>query len=224
MKSLVHGVRLLRRGPAALAGVLLIAASAYAHTIGPSFTEAEDLGTTTDWSTAGITSVADIPDVEGDGANYFKFRVAERGTVFVWSSGNITPYLQVFEESATAIGSESRSRREVVLDAGVHYVRARWRDAGRYRLHVAGGGRGHDDVGNTYAEAMTLSQPDEPQSDKVPWNPETYWCQRRSSTTNRTKIGLSSLFQRDLRQYRCEFGRLGTPASTQSYMTQSKSS
>lgn len=171
MKSLVHGVRLLRRGPAALAGVLLIAASAYAHTIGPSFTEAEDLGTTTDWSTAGITSVADIPDVEGDGANYFKFRVAERGTVFVWSSGNITPYLQVFEESATAIGSESRSRREVVLDAGVHYVRARWRDAGRYRLHVAGGGRGHDDVGNTYAEAMTLSQPDEPQSDKVPWNP-----------------------------------------------------
>ena len=76
MKSLVHGVRLLSLGPAALAGVLLIAVPAYAHTIGPSFTEAEDLGTTTDWNTAGITSVADIPDVEGDGANYFKFRVA----------------------------------------------------------------------------------------------------------------------------------------------------
>ena len=168
MKSLVHGVRLLRRGPAALAGVLLIAASAYAHTIGPSFTEAVDLGTTTEWGAAGITSgVADIPDVEDYGANYFKFRVVERGSVLVWSSGNISPRLQVFGESAAAIGPEGQSRREVVLDAGVHYVRARSRDPGRYRLHIAGGGKGHDDVGNTVAQATLLSQ-----SDTDPWNAE----------------------------------------------------
>ncbi len=161
MIGLVHGVeRLLRRGSAAFAGVLLIAAPAYAHTIGPSFAEAEDLGTTTDWGTEGVTSgVADIPDVEGWGANYFKFRVVERGSVLVWSSGNISPGLQVFGESAMAIGSEGRSS-EVVLDAGVHYVRAQSWDPGRYRLHVAGGGRGHDDVGNTVAEATILSQSD----------------------------------------------------------------
>ena len=171
MKSLVHGVRLLTRGPAALAGVLLIAAPAYAHTIGPSFTEAVDLGTTTEWGAAGVTSgAADIPDVEGDGANYFKFTVAARGSVFVWSSGNISPALQVFGESAAAVSGEGRSRREVVLDAGVHYVRARWRNAGRYRLHVAGGGSGHDDVGNTRAEAMPLPPPDESQPDELSWN------------------------------------------------------
>ena len=166
MNGLVHGARLLRRGLAVLAGVLLIAAPVYAHTIGPSFTEAVDLGTTTDWGAAGVTSgVADIPAVEGYGANYFKFTVATRGAVLVWSSGNILPRLQVFGESAAAIGSESGNRREVVLDAGVHYVRARSRDGGRYRLHVAGGGKGHDDVGNTIAEATLLSQ-----SDMDPWN------------------------------------------------------
>ena len=168
MKSLVHGVRLLRRGLAVLAGLLLTAVPAYAHTIGPSFTEAVDLGTTTEWGAAGVTSgVADIPDVEDYGANYFKFRVVERGGVLVWSSGNISPRLQVFGESAAAIGPESQSRREVVLDAGVHYVRARSRDPGRYRLHIAGGGKGHDDVGNTVAQATLLSQ-----SDTDPWNAE----------------------------------------------------
>ena len=144
------------RGFAALA-MLLIAMPASAHSLGPNFAQAVDLGTTTEWPTSGVTSEpTDIPDVDGYGANYFKFRVAERGTVLVWTSGGFSPDLQVFDGSAVSIGTEDDSRRAVVLDPGLHYVRARSRSVGRYRLHVAGGGRGHDDVGNTRAQSAPL--------------------------------------------------------------------
>ena len=148
---------LCRRGLAVLAPALLISTPASAHSVGPDFAQAVDLGMTAEWDTTGVRSeAADIPDVEGYGANYFKFRVAERGTVLVWTSGGFSPDLQVFDGSAVSIGSEDSSRRAVVLDPGLHYVRARSRSVGRYRLHVAGGGRGHDDVGNTRAQSASL--------------------------------------------------------------------
>ena len=148
---------LCRRGLAVLAPALLISTPASAHSVGPDFEQAVDLGMTTDWDTTGVRSeVTDIPDVEGYGANFFKFRVAERGTVLVWTSGGFSPDLQVFDGSAVSIGSEDSSRRAVVLDPGLHYVRARSRSDGRYRLHVAGGGIGHDDVGNTRVQAAPL--------------------------------------------------------------------
>ena len=144
------------RGFAAPA-MLLIAMPALAHSLGPNFRQAVDLGTTTEWPTSGVTSEpTDIPDVDGYGANYFKFRVAERGTVLVWTSGGLSPWIQVFDHAEMPVGDESTSRREVFLEAGVNYVRARSRSTGRYRLHVAGGGRGHDDIGNTVAQAAPL--------------------------------------------------------------------
>ena len=149
--------RLFQRGSAVLAPALLISLPASAHSLGPNFAQAVDLGTTTDWPAAGMRSEAThIPDVEGYGANYFRFRVAERGPVLVWTSGGFSPDLQVYDGSTMAIGSEGTSRRAVVLDPGLHYVRARSRSVGGYRLHVAGGGRGHDDIGNTRAQAAPL--------------------------------------------------------------------
>ena len=137
--------------------MLLIAMPALAHSLGPNFRQAVDLGTTTEWPTTGVTSEpTDIPDVDGYGANYFKFRVAERGTVLVWTSGGLSPRIQVFDHAEMPVGSEDRSRRAVVLDAGVNYVRARSSSTGRYRIHVAGGGRGHEDIGNTVAQAAPL--------------------------------------------------------------------
>ena len=144
------------RAITALAALLWLAMPASAHSLGPSFTQAVDLGTTTDWDAAGVRSEpADIPDVEGWGANYFRFRVVEPGPVLVWTSGGFSPRLQVFDGSGVEVGHESPNRREVV-DAGLHYVRAQWHSAGAYRLHVAGGGRGHDDVGNTVAQAAPV--------------------------------------------------------------------
>ena len=145
------------RGFATLAGVLLIATQALAHSPGPNFRQAVDLGATTEWPTTGVRSEpTDIPDVDGYGANYFKLRVAEHGQVLVWTSGGLSPLIQVFDHAEMPVGSEDRSRRAVVLDAGVNYVRARSSSTGRYRLHVAGGGRGHDDIGNTVAQAAPL--------------------------------------------------------------------
>ena len=145
------------RAITALAALLWLAVPASAHSLGPNFTQAVDLGTTTDWDATGVRSeAADIPDVEGWGANYFRFRVVEPGPVLVWTSGGFSPRLQVFDGSGVEVGHESSSRREVVVDAGLHYVRAQWQSAGAYRLHVAGGGRGHDDVGNTVAQAAPV--------------------------------------------------------------------
>ena len=144
------------RGLAALA-MLLIAMPALAHSLGPNFRQAVDLGTTTEWPTTGVTSEpTDVPDVDGWGANYFKFTVAERGTVLVWTSSGFSPSLQVYDHAEMPVGDASRNRRAVILDAGVHYVRAGSYSTGRYRLHVAGGGRGHDDIGNTVAQAAPI--------------------------------------------------------------------
>ena len=149
--------RLLVVGGLAALAMLLIAMPAVAHSLGPNFRQAVDLGTTTEWPTTGVRSEpTDIPDVDGWGVNYFKFTVAETGTVLVWTSGGFSPYLQVFDHAEMPVGREDRSRRAVVLEAGVNYVRARSSSTGRYRLHVAGGGRGQDDIGNTVAQAAPL--------------------------------------------------------------------
>ena len=149
--------RLLVVGGLAALAMLLIAMPAVAHSLGPNFRQAVDLGTTTEWPTTGVRSEpTDIPDVDGWGANYFKFRVAEPGTVLVWTSGGFSPWLQVFDHAEMPVGDESGSRRAVILDAGVHYVRARSSSTGRYRLHIAGGGTGQDDIGNTVAQAAPL--------------------------------------------------------------------
>ena len=141
------------RGLAALA-MLLIAMPALAHSLGANFRQAVDLGTTTEWSTSGVTSEpTDIPDVDGYGANYFKFRVAESGPVAVWASGGISPLLQVFDHAEMPVSNEGTGRGSFNLLSGVHYVRARSGSTGRYRLHVAGGGRGHDDIGNNIFHA-----------------------------------------------------------------------
>ena len=144
-------------GVAAVASALLLAMPASAHAPGPNFTQAVDLGTTTEWGTVGVTSEpTNIPDGDGWRANYFKVRVVARGPLVVWTSGGFSPELQIFDQSEMPIGSQGTSRRVATVDAGIHYVRAGSRSKGRYRLHVAGGGIGHDDIGNNSSQAAPL--------------------------------------------------------------------
>ena len=144
-------------GGAAFVGALLIAVPASAHAPGPNFTQAVDLGTTTEWGKTGVTSEpTDIPEGEGWRANYFKVRVVARGPLSVWTSGGFSPELQVFDQSEMPIGEEGSSRRRVSVPRGIAYVRARSRSEGRYRLHVAGGGIGHDDIPNWSGVAAPL--------------------------------------------------------------------
>lgn len=145
-------------GVAAVLGALLLAMPASAHAPGPNFTQAVDLGTATEWDTGGVTSEpTNIPDGDGWRANYFKVRVtARRNPLIVWTSGGFSPELQVFDQSEMPVGEEGRSRRSVWVDGGIAFVRARSRSKGRYRLHVAGGATGHDDVSNWIALAAPL--------------------------------------------------------------------
>ena len=144
-------------GVAAVLGALLLAMPASAHAPGPNFTQAVDLGTTTEWGTGGVTSEpTNIPDGDGWLANYFKVRVVARGGLVVWTSGGFSPSLQIYDQSEMPIGSQGTSRRVATVDAGIYYVRAGSRSKGRYRLHVAGGGIGHDDIGNNSPQAAPL--------------------------------------------------------------------
>ena len=137
---------------AAFATMLLASAPASAHitiTLGGEYLQATDLGKVTDWDSTGKVVEAEIPDVEGYGYNYFRFEVEIAGPVRVWTSGGFSPYIVIFDGSGMTMTSESASTRDVLLEsAGVHYIRTRSRSSDVYRLHVTGGGKGHDDIGN----------------------------------------------------------------------------
>lgn len=148
--ALLRGV-----GLAVLAGALLAPAPAFAHTLASD----HNLGKTTDWPSDGNVQVAEIPDVEGDGENTFRFELVRPGPVRVWTSGGFSPSIAIFDDITNLTGWHG-SIWFTLESAGTYYVRARSRNAGGYRLHIAGGGRGHDDIGNTRAEAEILSQSD----------------------------------------------------------------
>ena len=131
------------------------------------FNDAEDLGRTTDWDAAGREYVGTIGDAtdNGYGYEYLKFEVVVGGNVNVWTSGN-SPLFAVYDANRVQVRSWSEGAAWQHLEAGTHYIVSASESIGlRYRLHIAGGGKGHDDVGNTLAEAAILSQPGE-----EPWN------------------------------------------------------
>ncbi len=137
---------------AAVATMLLASAPAFAHitiTLGGEYLRATDLGKVTEWDSSGKVVEAEIPDVDGWGYNYFRFEVEVAGPVRVWTSGGFSPYIVIFDGSGMTMTSASTSARYVVLDnAGAHYIRTSSRSSDVYRLHVTGGGKGHDDIGN----------------------------------------------------------------------------
>ena len=164
--ALLYGV-----GLTTVAGTLLVAVPASAHTLASD----HNLGKTTGWPSTGYTQEAEIPDVEGDGENTFRFEVERPGPVTVWTSGNFSPSIAVSDGTGMLTGW-SRDHYVTIESAGIHYVRARSGRAGAYRLHIAGGGKGHDDIGNVIEEAAPIppcvrvalderckvSRPDEP--------------------------------------------------------------
>lgn len=73
----------------------------------------------------------------------------------MWTSGGFNPSLRIFDTLGNPLIRWSTGERYLnPVDAGTYYVVASSSAAGRYRLHVAGGGKGHDDVVNVLAEAM----------------------------------------------------------------------
>lgn len=143
-------------GPATLlATALLVPVPASGHALHTDY----DLGKTTDWDSTGRTQEAEIPDVEGEGENTFRIDVQRPGPLTVSTSGgNLSPHIAIFE-GTIRLTDWRTSGHHVTLDrAGIHYVRASSSSAGTYRLHVAGGGKGHDDIGNVIAEAAPIPQ------------------------------------------------------------------
>ena len=132
------------------------------------FDDAEDLGRTTDWESSGREYVGEIGDARDDGYGYeyLKFEVAVAGSVRIWTSGGNSPTFTVLDANRIEVRGWSTSSAWEHLEAGTHYIVTGSRGIGeRYRLHLAGGGRGHDDIGNTRAEAQILSQ-----SEEVSWD------------------------------------------------------
>ena len=126
---------------------------------GDSFAEAIDLGTTTQWEASGREFVGTIEDVEGEDNQYLKFKIEVAGPIRVWTTGGFNPYLRLFDNARIPVTSWSSSERYLhPVEAGDYYVVANSRNAGRYRLRLAGGGEGHDDIGNVHDEA-DLVQP-----------------------------------------------------------------
>lgn len=140
-------------GLAALAaGTLLLPAPASAHTLASD----HNLGKTTEWPPTGHTQEAEIPDVEGSGENTFRFEVEQPGPMRVWTSGNLRPSLAVFD-GLTRVTSWRRDTLDFTIErVGTYYVRASSSGAGGYRFHIAGGGKGHDDIGNVMEEAAPM--------------------------------------------------------------------
>ena len=105
-----------------------------------------------------MTHVGRIPDVDGDGENYYRFNVEVTGRVWAWTIGGFRPYLRIFDENGEPLTDWSwRSTRVAEVEPGKnYYVVANSASAGAYRLRLAGGGRGHDDVGNVWNEAQLV--------------------------------------------------------------------
>ena len=125
---------------------------------GDSFAEAIDLGVATEWDATGREFLGTIEDVEGADEQYLKFEIQIAGPIHVWTSGAFNPSLRLFDSAQMPVVTRWRSSHYLhPVDAGVYYIVARSSAAGRYRLHVAGGGEGHDDVGNVHETAMLVT-------------------------------------------------------------------
>ncbi len=158
-----------RRVPLALLALTLAAGHSAPASADHSFGHAEDLGKSTDWDLDGKTHVGNIPDVEGNGENYFRFSVEVAGGIWAWTTGGFSPRLRIYDENRILLTSSSTRIGAELEEPGDYYVVANSSSAGAYRLRIAGGGEGHDDVGNVEKTATslmlatsTLSNPAEP--------------------------------------------------------------
>lgn len=147
-----------------LAAILLALAAGHsvpAMAANDSFAEAIDLGAATEWGASGTEFVGTIEEREGVDEQYFRFTIEVEGPIRVWTSGGFNPTIRIFNglRNPLTFGGPGEHYLDPV-DADTYYIVANSSRAGRYRLHVAGGGRGHDDVGNVFetAEMVPPSQ------------------------------------------------------------------
>lgn len=159
--AMLHSLRHLYRLPLA---PILLALAAAGH-VAPaaadhSFAHAIDLGVTndrTEWDATGREFLGTIDDVEGADVQYLKFRIHVKGPILVWTSGTFNPSLRLFDSTQMPVTGWRSSHYLHPADSGVYYIVASSSRTGRYRLHVAGGGKGHDDVGNVHETAMVVT-------------------------------------------------------------------
>lgn len=122
-----------------------------------SFTHAIDLGVATEWDATGREFLGTIEDVEGEDEQYLKFQIQVEGPIHVWTTDAFNPSLRLFDSTQMPVTGWRSSHYLHPADAGVYYIVASSSRTGRYRLHVAGGGKGHDDVGNVHETAMVVT-------------------------------------------------------------------
>ena len=122
-----------------------------------SFTHATDLGVATEWDATGREFLGTIEDVEGADEQYLKFQIQVEGPILVWTTDAFNPSLRLFDSTQMPVTGWRSSHYLHPADAGVYYIVASSSRTGRYRLHVAGGGEGHDDVGNVHETAMVVT-------------------------------------------------------------------
>ena len=155
--AMLHCSSQISRTP--LAAILIALAADHmvtAAAANDSFSEAIDLGTATEWNAAGREFVGTIEDVEGEDQEYFRFTIEVEGPIRVWTSGGFNPYLRVFNALRNPLSRWRSAHYYHPVEAGTYYIAAASSSTGRYRLHVAGGGRGHDDVGNVHETAKSV--------------------------------------------------------------------
>ena len=121
-----------------------------------SFAEAIDLGAATEWEKSGREFVGTIEEREGGDYQYFRFTIEVEGPIRVWMSGGFNPRLRIFNTLRNPLTRWEGEHYLDPVDADTYYIGAWSSTAGRYRLHIAGGGRGHDDVGNVFETAETV--------------------------------------------------------------------
>lgn len=122
-----------------------------------SFTHATDLGVATEWDATGREFLGTIEDVEGADEQYLKFQIQVEGPILVWTTDAFNPSLRLFDSTQMPVTGWGSSHYLHPVDPGVYYIVASSSRTGRYRLHVAGGGEGHDDVGNVHETAMVVT-------------------------------------------------------------------
>ena len=160
--SKAHGIFRLRHcgpRPVPLLFLVALAAGVSPPALGHhSFGDAEDLGKTTDWERDGLTRVGNIPDVERQGENYFRFTVEVAGPIVAWTTGGLSPNLRIYDENRISLTYRDTpgARITEIEEPGDYFVVANSSNAGAYRLRLAGGGRGHDDIGNVASEARSV--------------------------------------------------------------------
>ena len=143
------------------AACVALAASAATTFADHNFGHATDLGRVTDeenegWTPAGREFVGEFEDVEGTDYEYLRFELEAAGPIRVWTTGGLSPYIRIYDSDLIRI-TERGEWHQISVESGYHYIEVYSSTPGPYRLHVAGGGIGHDDFANVQEFATLVT-------------------------------------------------------------------